>query len=155
MMSERDFPLGEPGVINDRFGRDPQAVIADYFLHVERPTFDEMNAAAGLIEGPWEEVGRLWQQPEPSKTAINMCLYLAARIPEATTVVAGMFEIHHEAIPKKWHDPKIARTILTNIADMEGVMLRSYQRSIDRGPAFSGLPERLAEVERFMDALQD
>ena len=146
-MSEQDFPQGRQEAASG-FIHDPKSVIANYFLHVERPTSKDMSAVAGLISGPWREYER-------TADALNICIDLAIRIPNATTVIAGMFDIDHEAIPPHWQDPEDTRAILSSVGDMEGSILRSQQRFVIRGPAFPGLPERLAEVEQLVSALQE
>ena len=150
IMRSSEFPESFDGEVVAGAGgfiHDPNAVIAAYFLKVERPKPGDMNAVAGLISGPWRE-------PEETRDVLNICTDLVFRVPNVTTVLAGMFDTGHGGLPPRWREAYLARAILTNVADMEAARLRSEQRLMMDGPTLPGLAERLAEIHQFMSDLQ-
>ncbi|HEY5442713.1 MAG TPA: hypothetical protein VIJ68_04190 [Candidatus Saccharimonadales bacterium] len=148
-MTERTTPPeGDPGHAARGFNNSPKAVIEAYLeLVKQHPEPLEIAAAGGLIQGPWRPF-------ENTRDAYSICLDIAARMPNVTTILATMFDTNDEAIPKSWRMADATRMVLLMAGDIESGNLRAQQRTVMRGPSFPGLPERLGEVEQFVSALE-
>lgn len=146
-MTERGDSLNTPesaGIINP----GPNAAIAAYFSRVAPPTPEEIVPAADIIHAGYREL-------EHTQDALNICADLARDVPNATTVLAGMIGTGHEAVPKRWRsDPDEMRMVLSMTGHLEIGYLRAQQEAVRRGPDFSGVPERILEVEQLLNELR-
>jgi hypothetical protein len=125
----------------------PNSAIDTYFSRVSRPTPEDMVRVANLIDSPHREI-------EHSQDTLNICEDLAKDVPNATTVLAGMINLGHEAIPKRWiSDPEETRMVLSMVGHMELGSLRALKEAERRGNGFPGLSERILEIEQLIEDL--
>jgi len=148
-MPEQHPSQGTPEDREPGLGSEPRSIIESYFLHgVAQPVPEAVKAAADIIAGPFREIER-------TGDAYTICWDLVGGVHDATTVLAEMIRVKHQAINPRWlADPERVRSLLLMTGQIECGGLRAQQTSIDRGPNFPGLPERLAKVEQLIDALQ-
>ncbi len=132
--------VGEAGYRNDLV-----TVISDHLRRTGERSVADMQWAADIVDTHY-----------PMRDALGVCLDLNTTGSDATTVLAGMFAVGHEALPEHWRsNPEIARTVLTISGHIEIGLLRAQQTSVAHEGGMAILDERLQEVESFTAALQE
>lgn len=124
----------------------PNGVLRDYFSRRPLPTAEEVERAAKLVEEH--------QHIEGVQDSFSICVDMAITVPEATTVLAGMINTNHAALPKRWrHDHRESTMVLSMVGEMEMGYLRAMQEAVVHGPLLA-TPERIDEIQGLLGALR-
>ena len=112
------------------------------------PTTKDVRLAAKVFSEPSREVER-------RQDALSVSEDLAREVPQATTVLAAMIGINHQAVPTRWRsNHEDMRMILRMVGHREVAGLHGQQEIPRRGPEFPGLTERIEEIKQLAEDLQ-